>query len=73
MDTGSATLGPDAFGAAPGTPRIGSEDHEQEHSSRPGDTAEARAGILAAKSGEMLERGGIGVSIVQKYHDLLLN
>ena len=54
-------LGPEAFEVAPGTPRMGSDDDEQEHLSSLGDTAEARAGILAAKSGEVLARGGIGV------------
>jgi hypothetical protein len=53
-------LGPEAFEVAPVTPRMGDDD-EEEHASSLGDSAEARAGILAAKGGEALAKGGMGI------------
>ena len=53
-------LGSEAFEVAPGTPRMDDQD-EKKHSSSLGDSADARASILAARGGEALAKGGMGL------------
>ena len=53
-------LGPEAFEVAPLTPRM-DDDSEKEHVSSLGDSIEARASTLAARGGEALAKGGMGL------------